>query len=173
MKDKIRLSGLTIGFGIYIVISASFMLQIRNWLFDVLGDSVVIISFRAFFILLSLAGLLYSLRINLRLLRVCAVIAIFIVSFIFSLRQPYFSEKTHILTYGLLGFLALKDLLGPKSRARLKSIVLALGLAALVSASDELFQSILPYRVCEFRDFLTNLISAGFGISLMLALNKG
>lgn len=167
-----RLSKITIGFGAYIVISAAFMLQARNWLFKVFGDLVVVTSFRLCFILIFLFTLIYASRICLGLFKVCATASIFILGYFFAMCQPFFSEKTHVLTYGLLGYLATKDLADPRSNPQFKYIAQAVIFVSLVSALDEIFQGILPYRYAELKDFITNIMSGVLGIALLFVLQN-
>ena len=167
-----RLSKITIGLGAYIVISAAFMLQVNNWLFKVFGDLVVVTSFRLCFILIFLLTLIYAFRIRLGLFKIRAIVSIFVLGYLFSMWQPYFSEKTHVLTYGLLGYLAANDLIDTKRNLQFKYIAGAIIFVSFISASDEIFQGFLPYRVCEMRDFITNIISGTLGTALLFALRK-
>ncbi|MBN1912833.1 MAG: VanZ family protein [Candidatus Omnitrophica bacterium] len=166
------LSALTVGLGLYIIISAAFMLAVRNWLFKVFGDFWVNFSFKASFVFLTSGVMTYAFRIRLGIFRGCLALCIFVLAFLFSMWQPYFSEKTHVLNYGLLGYLSAKDLVTRKTNPALKSVSLSLLFISLISASDEIFQGFLPYRVAELRDFITNIISGFFGASLLFAMNK-
>jgi len=170
LREFKRLSKITIGFGAYIVISAAFMLQVRNWLFKVFGDFVVVASFRLGFILIFILTLIYAFRIRINLFKICAIVSIFVLGYLFSIWQEYFSEKTHVLTYGLLGYLAANDLIDTKSRLRFKYIAETVIFVSLVSALDEIFQGILPYRFAELKDFITNIISGTMGIALLFTL---
>ena len=167
-----RLSKITIALGIYIVASAAFMLKIRNWLFKVFGNFIVVTCFRLFFILIFVLTITHAFRISLNLFKICAVFVIFILGYLFSMWQPYFSEKTHVLTYGLLGYLAANDFVDTKRKLQFKNVVLAICFVASISALDEIFQSILPYRVGDARDFITNVISGAFGMGLLLTLKN-
>jgi VanZ family protein len=166
-----RLSKVTIGFAAYIVVSAAFMLQVRNWLMSAFADPLVMASFKVFFALIFVLMLVFVSRKRLSLIRVCVVCIVFILGYLFAMWQPYFAEKTHVLTYGLLGYLAAKDLVDPQRILEYKNIALAVCFVALISALDEIFQGFLPYRVCDTRDFITNIISAALGISLLLGLH--
>lgn len=167
-----KLSKTTLILGAYIVVSASFMLQVRNWLFRVLGDFVMLNCLRASFTLIFILTIIYAAKIHLSLFRFCLISFIFILGYLFSRWQPYFSEKTHVLTYGLLGYLAVRDLTDTKTKLRFENIALAVLFVSLISALDETFQCILPYRVAEARDFITNIISAILGISLFSTLKS-
>lgn len=172
MEKSGRLSKITLGLGIYIVISASFMLQVNNWLSSLLGKPFMKNSLNLSFLVLFVLSLAYTLRKKAGLLNICLVSFLFILAYLFSAWQPYFSEKTHVLTYGLLGYLAAKDLFGTNKKFLLKSMALALFFVSIISAIDELFQGILPYRVRDIRDFVTNTVGGMFGISLWLTLKS-
>ena len=96
-----KLSKVTLGLGAYILISASFMLQVRNLLFATLGDFAVITSFRLFFISIFIFTVLFAFKIRLNLFKVGAIFCLFVLGYLLSMWQPYFSEKTHVFTYGL------------------------------------------------------------------------
>jgi len=159
LEEFKRLSKITIGLGAYIVVSAAFMLQVRNWLFKVFGDFVVVTSFRLCFILIFLLILKHAFRIRLGLFKILTIASIFVLGYLFSMWQQFFSEKTHILTYGLLGYLATNDLIDTRNNRQFKYIAETVIFVSLVSALDEIFQGILPYRFAELKDFITNIIS--------------
>lgn len=167
-----KLSKVTIGLGIYIVISAAFMLQFRNWLFRACGDFIVINCFRLCFISAGVFTLLYAFKMRLNLFRTIAIIALFILAYFFSMWQFYFSEKTHVLSYGLLGYCAVNDSIKTKRKIALRNVIFALSFVSLISALDEVFQGILPYRFAEMKDFVTNIISSALGISLFFVLKN-
>lgn len=167
-----KLSSAALFYALYIVISAAFLLQIRNWLFRIFGAAVVTNTFRGFFFLVAFLALFFAKRRGLALFKQGLILSLFILAYIFSQWQPYFSEKTHVLTYGLLGYLALRDLGGNCKKWHFKGILFAIAFVALVSAADELFQGILPYRYCEFRDFISNIISGSFGMALLLIIKR-
>src|SRR4030042_6287730 len=89
---------------------------------------------------------------------------IIISAFIFAWRQPFFTERIHILEYGLLGWLAMRD--SSRNKTALKTILFTILFVFLVSSIDELFQKLLPYRVGEIRDAITNIISGVIGLLL-------
>ncbi len=167
-----RLSKPTLGLAAFIVISAAFMLQIRSWLIKSLGEPFIFGCLALGFILAILVTLFYIIKIRLNPIRVYIVFFIFIFSWLFAMWQPYLSEKTHVLTYGLLGFLASRDLIAGGKARGLKDVILAVSFIAFISASDEIFQAFLPYRFGEIRDFITNIDSGLFGLALSSVLKK-
>ena len=167
-----KLSKITIGWGIYIVISASFILQINLWLIAKVTDQFLAGSFWVFSVLVMLAALAYALRQRLGVLRLLAALGVFALAYLLATRQAYFAEKTHILSYGLLGYLAARDLVGVNGAERLKGIALVAGFVVVVSLADEVFQWAPPYRFCELNDVMTNIIGGVLGMGLFLALRK-
>ncbi|RJO63671.1 MAG: VanZ family protein [Candidatus Omnitrophota bacterium] len=159
---------ISIGLGAYIVISAAFMQQVRNRLFALFGKAVMETSVQLSFALLALCIVLYALTKKAGVLRIISLCVLCWFAYLFSDWQPYFSEKTHVVTYGLLGYCAAMEFLNAQHCLAWKRVVFALSFAALISGLDELFQAVLPYRVGDVRDFFTNIISALFGVCIFL-----
>jgi VanZ family protein len=159
---KKRLSNFTLAWGVYLVVSAAFMLQLRCWLFKIFGDFFIVNFLRLIFLLLSFFVLLYAWKREFGFLRLAGIFFLFGLAYFLSSVQPYFAEKTHLVSYGLLGYLAARDLLTIGK----KGIFFALIFLVLISGLDEIFQFFLPYRVAEVRDFLTNISSGSLGMGL-------
>lgn len=159
-----RISKFTIGLGLYIIISASFMRQVWEFLGKAFGQNNVEI----FCILLFLAAAILItadiIRSHFGTLRIIVVLAVIIFAFIFAWRQPFFTERIHVLEYGLLGWLAMRDF--NRNKTSLKAILFTMLFVSLVGSIDELFQKLLPYRVGEIRDAITNIISGLIGMIL-------
>ena len=94
--------------------------------------------------------------------------ALCILGFIFAWGQPYVTEKVHILEYGLLAWLAMRDF-WRQDRNVLKTSLYAFILVLITSCLDEGFQKLQPWRVFEVRDIITNLVSGILGISVFIA----
>lgn len=163
---------LTIIIGIYIVISAAFMLQVNMWLTARVGDQLLFGLFRTVSVVVLAVSLAHSVFPRPRALRISAVLLIFGLAYMLGLWQSYFEERTHILMYGLLGYLAARDLTGSYKTARPGLLVKAALFVAFISACDETFQLALPYRFGEIKDFVTNLSGGILGIALFIALRK-
>jgi len=158
-----KLSRFTILYGCYIILSAAFMQQLRSALIDSVGEEVVRIAFKVFCAFLFLAVITWSLRKHLSFVRTGILLLLFALAFFLMSRQPYFSEKTHVITYGFLGFLACRDYLKSSTKKWTAFFVLCL-FVTTISAADELFQRFLPYRVGDLRDVLTNVLAGFLGI---------
>ncbi|OGW76097.1 MAG: hypothetical protein A2Z72_01915 [Omnitrophica bacterium RBG_13_46_9] len=157
-----RLSKITVWLGIYIIISASFMNQLNSFLTRTFGIKAVKFALLFTYFLLVVFYTLYISRKKLPISRIVISLFVFILAFFYLLWQPYIAEQLHIFEYGILGYLALKDLLLPCKR-NLKSILFALFFVTLVGALDEGFQKILPYRTFDPRDIATNATSGFLG----------
>ena len=125
-----------------------------------------------FFILLSLGFAYLVLRNASRsksgIYKLLSLGILCVSGFIFAWRQPYVTEKVHILEYGLLAWLAMRDF-WRQDRNVLKTSLYAFILVLITSCLDEGFQKLLPWRVFEVRDIITNLVSGILGISVFIA----
>lgn len=163
VKDM-RINKFTIGFGSYIIISASFMRQVWEFLGKAFGQNNVEIFCILLFSATAILIITYIIRFHFNILRIIVTLAVIIFAFIFAWRQPFFTERIHILEYGLLGWLAVRDF--SKSKPALKAVLFTILFVFLVGSIDEFFQKLLPYRVGEIRDVITNIISGMLGIIL-------
>jgi hypothetical protein len=159
-----RLSKLTIGFALYIIISASFATKIWEFFDKLVGDNFIGIFRIVIFLIFALSGFIYIIRSYSGDLRIFAAAVVLYLALVFSWRQPYFVEKLHIFEYGFLGWLAAKDF--NRDRTSLGCFLLSLLFILLVAALDEIFQYFLPYRVADIRDVITDVISGTLGIVL-------
>lgn len=161
-----KLSKFTVAYGLYIIISASFMQQVWEFLEKIFGKPNLTAGAISLSFLIAILILSYIIKIHFSLWRIFVNLGIMGLGFIFAWRQPYFVEKMHVLEYGFLGWLSTRDL--NKSRGLIKVILLAILFVFLISALDEGFQKLLPYRVGDVRDVITNVISGSFGVILFL-----
>jgi len=172
MEKGARLSKITIGWGIYLIVSASYVLQVSRWLTAKAGALFLAGCLWGVAAFISIVVVVYAFRARLGIMKICAALSFIVLGYFLSTRQMYFSEKVHIPLYGLLGYLAARDLIAAESAPKTGSIVLALSFVFLISVADELFQWILPYRFCEMKDIITNILSGALGIGLFIALRR-
>lgn len=165
------LSKLTVSLGIYVIISASFALQVMNFLAKIFGRGNIKIALFFLFFAVFLFCIIYNLRKKVPLVNIALSLIVFALAYLLILRQPFFAEKFHVLEYGFLGFLALKDHSAREKRV-FQNIFFAGAFVLAVSLLDEGFQAVLPYRVFEVRDITTNLASGLLGISLLVTLRS-
>ena len=167
-----RFSKLTIGLGIFIIISASFMLQVRRFFIEMLGNEALKISLISLFFIIFILYFLYIIKNRLPLYAIGMSFLVFATAYIVMAAQPFFAEKLHILEYGLLGYLALRDL-SKEDKYKLKNVLGALFFTASIGIMDEYLQWLLPYRVFEIRDISTNVVSGALGIIQYLVYRSG
>ena len=116
--------------------------------------------------------LYYAYQKNLRHSHILAVILVFFGAWVLAVNQPFFTEETHVFTYGFLGYLAARDLARAKMTVA-RRVAGALFFVALVSSADELLQAVLPYRFGDMRDVVTNILSGALGIAQGLVIQTG
>ena len=157
-----KLSKLTIFFGAYIVIAALYMNQAWYFLERLIGRQNVKMLGVSFLFMAAALLFWYTIKSGRGILKILFRLAIISGALIFALRQPYLVEKLHVAEYGLLGWLAARDL--NKNKLMLKNILMAFLFAVLITVLDEGLQKLLPWRVCDLRDVITNCISSALGI---------
>lgn len=162
-----RLPWVTIGVGIYIVISASFMLQVRSFFVQIFGNEIVKAAVLVLFFLTIGFYTLYLAYRRIPLYRIGFSFFVFVLAYLLMLSQAFSAEKFHVIEYGILGYLALKDLFW-KGKQDFKNVIYALGVVILFGLLDEAFQWVLPYRVFEIKDIAINTISGFLGITQYL-----
>jgi len=164
-------SRITIGLGIYIIISASFMLQVMDFLARNFGNGAIKLILFSLFSLLIALYISYILYKRLPIYRIGLSLLGFGAAYLLILWQPFFAEKLHILEYGILGYLALKDTFRMDKHTAI-NIIYALCFVTLIGSLDEGFQRVLPYRVFEVRDIVTNVLSGALGIIQFLIYRR-
>ena len=109
-----RISKVTFIFGLFIIISAAFMGQVGSFISEKLGKPYFELLIGILF-LLSAAGLiLYLKRAALGKIKLLIFIAVFIAGSLFAWHLDILVERMHLLEYGLLGWLAIRDTLRKK-----------------------------------------------------------
>ena len=162
-----RLSKFTLFLSIYVILSSYFMQQVWTTWKAVFGINLLTL----FFILLCLvaaSAILYkNINSEFNIKRIVLICAICIWGFIFAWRQPYFSEKAHVLEFALLGWLAMRDLT-KEGKHLLKDALIAFIFAAIIGYLTEGFQKFLPWRVYDVRDIITNVLGGMLGVILFV-----
>lgn len=169
------MSKFTLFFGAYIIVSSIFMQQVWDTWKAIFGIKLLIL-FLAILCLTAILAILYqSIKFQVNIKRLVLISAICTGGFIFAWRQPYLSEKTHVLEFALLGWLAMRDL-AKQGKYLFKDASLAFIFAAIIGYLGEGIQKFLPWRVFEARDIITNVLSAMLGVILFIisgTKNKG
>jgi glycopeptide antibiotics resistance protein len=165
-----RLSRLTIFFGLFIVISASFMRQALEQLYFHIGKHLTTTIFGIFCILAFLMIMLRLAKSPINIPRKILFFLILLAGFYFSWQLKILAERIHILEYGFLGYLASRDLW--KKSSIVKTVIFLFLTVAIFAFLDEGFQYLLPYRVCDIRDVIFNLTGGLWGAGLFLIKNQ-
>lgn len=154
-------SKITLIFASFIFISASFMRQVMNLLLDIIGYPGIAVLLWVLFIILAALSFRTVIK-GPRLL----LLPILLSALIYISQMHIIEERLHIMKYGVLGWLALRDIIGNKRV--LVSVVFSFFFCLLVSSIDETFQYFLPYRVGEVRDVGLAALGSAFGIGVYL-----
>ena len=161
-----QISKTTIFIALFIVVSASFMRQLMEFLKVHIGEKGFIVLIGLILIVCGLAFLVFTIRNNLSCLKTPAIILVLIVGLVLTWQMKIMEERIHILEYGLLGWFAGRDLI--RTEKKIKGIILACIFSIFIGVFDEAFQAILPYRVFELRDIRFNSLGGIWGVILYL-----
>ncbi len=112
----------------------------------------------------SLLFLIFVMKKRIHAIKTPAFILVLITGLILAWQVRFPAEKIHVLEFGILGWLATRDLI--KVNRKKIAIILACLFCAAVGILDEAFQAVLPYRVYEVRDIAINCAGGVWGIIL-------
>lgn len=161
-----RLSKITVFLALFIIISATFMRQLWEFLQRYAGSSGMKAILCFVMVAPSIAFLIYVIKGRVHPIKTAAIIFLVVIGLILAWRVKYPVEKIHILEYGALGWLAVRDLM--KVKIKSTAIILAGVFCIVVGYIDEALQAILPYRVYDIRDIVFNSLGGIWGIVLYL-----
>jgi len=161
----------TYAFSILLVISASFTFQIYKFFEITFGVNLIKLTIYTCFVIVAICLIVYGIKIRPDFLQIIFIALAFFLSLVLIICLPFLAEKTHILSYGLLGYMATNDLYKTKN-SPLKSVLLAFTFGLFINISDEIFQAVLPYRFGEIRDIITNIVCTVIGILIFFGFNE-
>ena len=164
-----RISKTTIFLAIFIIASASFMRQIMNFVKIYTGELGSIFFINLLIVVPVFIFLLFLLKKTPSLIKTSLISLTLIAGAVFALRMRIPAEKVHILEYGILGWLAMRDLQRPDNV--LKTALLAVLFCIFVGSLDEIFQWVLPYRYFDLRDIGFNGLGGAWGVLLYILAN--
>ncbi len=170
-KIKSLFSRTTYFYSLFVIISASFLREILALTIKLLGQKTIEYSFYLFCLTCIFFLITYLIKKKYALKKYILLFITFILSFILISSLEIFAEKVHVIIYGLLGFLAIKDTKASLG-GTLTPLIWAFCFTTLVNISDELFQAILPYRVGEVRDIFINTMCIILGFLYYAGLYK-
>lgn len=159
-----RISKTTIFIGLFIIVSASFIRQLADFLKAHLGEVGFIILIGLILAGMGLAFLIFIIRNSPGLIRSLMVVLILIVGLALAWQIRIPVERIHIVEYGLLGWFSGRDLI--ERNRKIKGMILVCIFTAIVGVIDEVFQAILPYRYYDLRDIGFNSLGGLWGLVL-------
>lgn len=140
------------------------MRQVSDFMRLRLGEQRFIALVGIVLIISGLFFLLFALKHRPNFINILVFTLVLIVGLALCWRIKIPIERVHILEYGILGWLAGRDLFGKKGNVR--GIIFACAFAAFIGILDEAFQAILPYRYFDVRDIVFNGLGGVWGVSL-------
>ncbi len=162
-----RMSKFTLIFSIYTILSSFFMVQVWERWESIFGINTLGLFLSPMCLATALAILYKNIKSEFNIKRIGLICAICIWGFIFAWRQPYFSEKAHVLEFAVLGWLATRDLT-KQSKHLLKDALIAFVFVTIIGVLEEIYQKFLPWRVCDVRDMITDSLGGMLGVILFL-----
>lgn len=163
----LKFGTLTLLWAIFIILSASFMRQIYNFAISFLNREFI--SYLLFFLLALLAALgLYKVYCLKSWWRTFLVLIPIVGMGALAFSMSIIEERTHIIKYGVLGYMAAFNLLGRSQCSTMYAVLNGILFCFFTSSLDEGFQAILPYRVGDLRDIAFDCLSACAGVLVAL-----
>jgi len=143
-----------------------------KWATKVLGSWVNDIGYLLFLPLFAVVGFYAGKRSSGSSAKVLSLLSGFALVYFYLLKyQCHFpAERLHLVEYGLLAYLLYRALRLDLSSRR--AYLLGFAIAAGFGFLDEVIQYILPNRVFETRDVMTNVLAAGLGLLVVRLLIK-
>ena len=154
----------------YLLISPVFMRQVLNFILKFLGRNELAVIFWALFLLGGgvASFCLYKSRPSLR--RIFLFSGVFAVGLFYASQVKVVEERMHLINFGLLGWLIVKDI------GRLEKGVMGIGTALLccifVAALEETLQLWIPDRMATIQDVLLGVVGSFWGISLFFSSHE-
>lgn len=171
MISIVRLSKFSIFLAAYIILSASFALQVWSVWKRIFGLNTLISAFILMCLWIFFAVLYKGIKCRIGIIRIFLLLLFSVSAFVFAWRQPYMPEKMHVVEYGILAWFSMRDL-SPDGKNRLSNMLRVFIFVLITGILDEGLQKLLPWRVFEVRDILTNAVSAILGITLFAITAK-
>ncbi|MDA3793553.1 MAG: VanZ family protein [Elusimicrobia bacterium] len=169
MEIKINISKYTIIWALFIIISASFMRQVLNFLIKNSGWTAITIMLGALFAAGGIAVFLRLYKSRPTWWRILLFIAVLAAGFFYARQMGIIEERLHLIKYGLLGWLISGNIVRPVNPVL--RILIAVLFCVAIGGVDEVFQIFLPWRVGDIRDVLFAGIGGLWGTFLFLIAN--
>ncbi len=113
--------------------------------------------------------LFYLIRLKVNILRIILVCITFGLGLLYAFTiNQHFSERIHLIYFGIIGFLFTKDNFDDN---QLWTILYTILWVMIIAALDEIFQLYLPKRVGDVRDIIFGVIGGIWGGMIYMVLN--
>ena len=142
------------------------MRQVLRFAKGCIGEKTFTITFGLIFIILGLAFLFSRIKGSSLNAKTFMFSVMLIAGIVLAYQMKIPEERIHILEYGILGWLAGRDLI--KTGSKLKGIISACLFTIFIGYLDEMFQKVLPYRVFDVRDIVFNGLGGLWGVCLYI-----
>ena len=169
-KEPFPLSKLSIILGLFIIISASFMRQLMDYVRYYIGNSGVNVLLGFIIGAAALTFLIFIIKTSPDQITTLVIIILLTIGFFLVWQIKIPEERIHILEYSILGWLVSRDIIGKNKT--ISNIIYVLLFIVMIGILDEGFQRILPYRYFECRDILLNSFGGIWGINLYLLYKR-
>ena len=163
---RFRISKITIFVGAFIIASASFVRQAIEFMRGLIGKEAVVALTGSLIIGACLALLIYVIKKKGFRENAVPLILVLTAGLILVWQIETYVERIHLMEYGILGWMATRDLMKDKKRG--KDFILACLFCMIAGILDEAFQMVLPYRVFDIRDIAFNALGGVWGAVLYL-----
>lgn len=158
--------------GVMLAIYATSLFGKRFFFFmrSAMGGPLFLIFFKVAFAIAGILILAYLLtrRKGSYFRKACATVLFLVIIFIIWKKVHIIEERLHYFEFGMLGWLAQRDLTRAFRRwgkaGWVIATVCALLLGAGVGITNELFQKIIPNRVCDVKDMIMDAKAAALGV---------
>ncbi|MDP3041847.1 MAG: VanZ family protein [Candidatus Omnitrophota bacterium] len=167
MVLKNKLSKITIFWAAYLIISPIFMRPALNFILEFLGNSGLTIMLWVLFLFGGCVASSYLYKSHLAGWRIFLFLGIFAAGLFYASQVKIVEERMHLINFGLLGWLIIKDI------SRFKKGIMSIGLSLLfcifVATIEETLQLWIPNRVAQIHDVLLAVMGGVWGISLFFS----
>jgi len=106
---KMRISKVTFIFGVFIIASAAFIGQLGSFISEKLGRPYFELLIGVLFLLTAAVLILYFKRATWGKAKLAIFLTVFVAGFVFAWHLDILVERIHLLEYGILGWLAIRD----------------------------------------------------------------
>jgi len=166
MVLKKTISKITMLWAAYLIISPVVMRQVLNFIIKLLGKSGLAIILWVIFLSAGEGAAFFLYKSRPAIWRIFLFCGIFAVGLFYASQVKIIAERMHLINFGLLGWLIIKDI------SRFKKGIMGIGLSLLfclfVAIIEETLQLWIPYRVGDINDVLRAVMGGVWGISLFL-----